>query len=134
MIRVHQVSGELVWDFNHNQLPTMLRLKSLNLSNNSECPLCNSGPETDDHLMLTCPEKSNITIWLRIQLTKLGCLKPLSSAINGDIGTCNNKKKILHLIQTYIITTWTDRCNNCTPTINELHDLWVNLQYRKISH
>ena len=126
--------GELIWDFNHNQLPTMLRLKSLHLSANGECPLCNSGPETDDHLMLTCPEKSNIILWLRIQLTKLGCLKPLSSAINGDIGTCTKKKRILLLIQAYITITWTARCNNCTPTINELHNLWDNLHHKKHSH
>ncbi|XP_045034598.1 uncharacterized protein LOC123475663 [Daphnia magna] len=92
-------NAELVWDFNHNQLPTKMRLNSLNLSNNDQCPLCNAGQETDDHLMLLCKEKVDISLWLRIQLTKLGCLKPLKSAINGDVGNGPNKKKILALIQ-----------------------------------
>ncbi|XP_045023984.1 uncharacterized protein LOC123468970 [Daphnia magna] len=100
-------NAEVVWDFNHNQLPTKMRLNSLNLSNNDQCPLCNAGQETDDHLMLLCKEKVDISLWLRIQLTKLGCLKPLKSAINGDVGNGPNKKKILALIQSYIITVWT---------------------------
>jgi hypothetical protein len=95
-------NAEMVWDFNHNQLLTNMRLTSLKLSKNDQCPLCNAGQETDDHLMLLCTEKVDISLWLRIQLTKLGCLKPLHSAINGDVGNGPNKKKILHLIQSYI--------------------------------
>ncbi|KAK4030456.1 hypothetical protein OUZ56_023557 [Daphnia magna] len=64
-------NAEVVWDFNHNQLPTKMRLNSLHLSNNDQCPLCNAGQETDDHLMLLCKEKVDISLWLRIQLTKL---------------------------------------------------------------
>jgi hypothetical protein len=100
-------NAELVWDFNHNQFPTKMRLTSTNLSNNDQCPLCNGGQETDDHLMFLCTEKVEIVLWLRIQLTKLGCLKPLKAAINGDVGNGPNKKKILALIESYIITVWT---------------------------
>ncbi len=120
-------TGELVWDFNHNQLPTMLRLKSLRLSDNDQCPLCNSGAESDEHLMLTCPEKFNIANWLRTQLTKHGCSKPLRSAIHGDVGNTNNKKSVLALIQAFIIVTWTARTNNTVPTINELKAFWTSL-------
>ncbi|XP_045022908.1 uncharacterized protein LOC123466842 [Daphnia magna] len=116
-------NAELVWDFNHNQLPTKMRLNSLNLSNNDQCPLCNAGQETDDHLMLLSKEKVDISLWLRIQLTKLGCLKPLKSAINGDVGNGPNKKKILALIQSYIITVWTGRSQNFTPAITEIQSL-----------
>jgi hypothetical protein len=49
-------NAELVWDFNHNQLPTNLRLTSLRISDHDQCPLCNAGQETDDHLMLLCTE------------------------------------------------------------------------------
>ena len=44
--------GELVWDFNHNQLATKSRLKSLHLSDDDTCSYCNNEPETDEHLML----------------------------------------------------------------------------------
>jgi hypothetical protein len=124
-------NAELVWDFNHNQLPTNMRLTSLKLSENDQCPLCNTEPESDDHLMLLCPEKSNINLWLRIQLTKLKCLKPLTSAIHGDIGNGPNKKKILALIQSYIITVWTARSKNLTPAINEIQSLWLSLLHSK---
>jgi hypothetical protein len=120
-------NAELVWDFNHNQLPTKMRLTSTNLSNNDQCPLCNGGQETDDHLMLLCSEKADIVLWLRIHLTKLGCLKPLKAAINGDVGNGPNKKKILALIQSYIITVWTARSQNLTPAINEIQSLWSSL-------
>ncbi|XP_045023201.1 uncharacterized protein LOC123467289 [Daphnia magna] len=126
-------NAELVWDFNHNQLPTKMRLNSLNLSNNDQCPLCNAGQETDDHLMLLCKEKVDISLWLRIQLTKLGCLKPLKSAINGDVGNEPNKKKILTLIQSYIITVWTGRSQNFIPAINEIQSLWSRLLHSKNS-
>ncbi|KAI9550941.1 hypothetical protein GHT06_004468 [Daphnia sinensis] len=124
-------NAELVWDFNHNQLPTKMRLTSLNLSNDDQCPLCNDGQETDDHLMLLCIEKMDISLWLRIQLTKLGCLKPLKSAINGDVGNGPNKRKILALIQSYIITVWTSRSHNLTPAINEIQSLWSSLLLSK---
>ncbi|XP_045032660.1 uncharacterized protein LOC123474515 [Daphnia magna] len=127
-------NAELVWDFNHNQLPTKMRLNSLNLSNNDQCPLCNAGQETDDHLMLLCKEKVDISLWLRIQLTKLGCLKPLKSAINGDVGNGPNKKKILTLIQSYIITVWTGRSQNFIPAINEIQSLWSRLLHSKTLH
>ena len=120
-------NAELVWDFNHNQLPTKMRLTSTNLSNNDQCPLCNGGQETDDHLMLLCSEKADIVLWLRIHLTKLGCLKPLKAAINGDVGNGPNKKKLLALIQSYIITVWTARSQNLTPAINEIQSLWSSL-------
>ncbi|XP_045034572.1 uncharacterized protein LOC123475645 [Daphnia magna] len=126
-------NAEVVWDFNHNQLPTKMRLNSLNLSNNDQCPLCNAGQETDDHLMLLCKEKVDISLWLRIQLTKLGCLKPLKSAINGDVGNGPNKKKILALIQSYIITVWTGRSQNFTPAITEIQSLWSRLFHSKNS-
>ncbi|XP_045035115.1 uncharacterized protein LOC123475941 [Daphnia magna] len=126
-------NAELVWDFNHNQLPTKMRLNSLNLSNNDQCPLCNAGQETDDHLMLLCKEKVDISLWLRIQLTKLGCLKPLKSAINGDVGNGPNKKKILALIQSYIITVWTGRSQNFTPALKEIQSLWSRLLHSKNS-
>jgi hypothetical protein len=124
-------NGELVWDFNHNQLPTKMRLRSLSLSNNDQCPLCNAGQETDDHLMLLCKEKVDISLWLRIQLTKLGCVKPLKAAINGDVGNGPNKKKILALIQAYIITIWTGRNQNSTPAMNEIQSLWSRLLHSK---
>jgi len=120
-------NAELVWDFNHNQLPTKMRLTSTNLSNNDQCPLCNGGQETDDHLMLLCSEKADIVLWLRIHLTKLGCLKPLKAAINGDVGNGPNKKEILALIQSYIITVWTARSQNLTPAVNEIQSLWSSL-------
>ncbi|XP_045036924.1 uncharacterized protein LOC123477595 [Daphnia magna] len=120
-------NAELVWDFNHNQLSTKMRLTNLNLSNNDQCPQCNAGQETDDHLMLLCKEKVDNSLWLRIQLTKLGCLKPLKSAINGDVGNGPNKKKILALIQSYIITVWTGRSQNFTPAINKIQSLWSRL-------
>jgi len=120
-------NAELVWDFNHNQLPTNKRLTSLKLSTNDQCPLCNAGKEIDDHLMLLCAEKADINLWLRIQLTKLRCLKPLQSAINGDVGNGPNKKEMLALIQSYIITVWTARSQNLTPAINEIQSFWSSL-------
>jgi hypothetical protein len=129
--KVKGKNAELIWDFNHNQLPTNMRLTSLRLSDNDRCPSCNAGQETDDHLMLLCTEKFNISLWLRIQLTKLGCLKPLQSAINGDVGNGPNKKKILALIQSYIITVWTARSQNNTPAINEVQSLWSSLLHSK---
>ena len=120
-------NAELVWDFNHNQLPTKMRLTSTNLSNNDQCPLCNGGQETDDHLMLLCSEKADIVLWLRIHLTKLGCLKPLKAAINGDVGNGPNKKKLLALIESYIITVWTARSQNLTPAINGIQSRWSSL-------
>ena len=127
-------TGELVWDFNHSQLPTMLRLKRLRLSDDDQCPLCNSGAESDEHLMLTCPEKFNITNWLRIQLTKHGCSKPLRSSIHGDVGNPNNKKSVLALIQAFIIVIWTARTNNTVPTINELKAFWTSLLHKNKQH
>jgi hypothetical protein len=91
------------------------------------------GQETDDHLMLPCTEKVDISLWLRIQLTKVGCLKPLNSAINGDVGNGPNKKKILHLIQSYITIVWTARSQNLTPAINEIQSLWSSLLHSKNS-
>jgi hypothetical protein len=126
-------NAELIWDFNHNQLPTNMRLTSLKLSDKDQCPLCNAGQESDDHLMLLCPEKFNLNVWLRIQLTKLGCLKPLQSAIHGDVGNIANKKKALALIQSYITTIWTARSKNHTPAINEVKSLWENLLRSKTS-
>ena len=126
-------NAELVWDFNHNQLPTKMRLTSLRLSRNDQCPLCNGDQETDDHLMLLCSEKVHISLWLRIQLTKLGCQKPLKSTINGDIGNGPNKEKILALIQSYIITVWTARSQNLTPAINEIQSLRSSLLHSKNS-
>ncbi|EFX80024.1 hypothetical protein DAPPUDRAFT_103888 [Daphnia pulex] len=126
-------NAELVWDFNHNQLPTKMRLTSLRLSRNDQCPLCNGGQETDDHLMLLCSEKFHISLWLRIQLTKLGCQKPLKSTINGDVGNGPNKEKKLALIQSYIITVWTARIQNLTPAINEIQSLWSSLLHSKNS-
>jgi len=85
--------GELVWDYNHNQLPTKLRLYRLHRSDDDQCPICNCHtPETDDHLMLLCPARQDIQSWLRIQLTKLHCTKPIRDAIHGDIGACPTKK------------------------------------------
>jgi hypothetical protein len=127
MAKIKGINAELIWDFNHNQLPTNMRLTSLKLSVNDQCPRCNAEQETDDHLMLLCTEKVNINLWLRIQLTKLGCLKPLRSAINGDVGNGPNKKKMLALIQSYIITVWTARSQNLTPAINEIQSLWSSL-------
>jgi hypothetical protein len=121
------MNAELIWDLNHNQLPTNMRLKTLKLSDNDLCPLCEKDQETDDHLMLLCQEKFNLNIWLRVQLTKLGCLKPLHSAIHGDVGTFTHKKKALALIQAYITTVWTARSKNLTPAINEVQSLWSNL-------
>ncbi|EFX63486.1 hypothetical protein DAPPUDRAFT_268351 [Daphnia pulex] len=126
-------NAELVWDFNHNQLPTKMRLTSLRLSRNDQCPLCNGGQETDDHLMLLCSEKVDISLWLRIQLTKLGCQKPLKSTINGDVGNGPNKEKILTLIQFYIITVWTAQSQNLTPAKNEIQSLWSSLLHSKNS-
>ena len=72
-------------------------------------------------------------LWLRIQLTKLGCLKPLRSAINGEVGNGPNKKKMLALIQSYIITVWTARSQNLTPAINEIQSLWSSLLHKENS-
>ena len=127
MAKIKGRNAELVWDFNRNQLPTNKRLTSLKLLPNDQWPLCNAGQETDDHLMLLCAEKVDINLWLRIQLTKLRCLKPLQSAINGDVGNGPNKKKILALIQSYIMTVWTARSQNLTPAINEIQYFWSSL-------
>jgi hypothetical protein len=125
--KIKGINYELVWNFNHNHLPTKMRLKSLKLSNNDQFPLCNASQETDDYMILLCTEKVDISLCLRIPLTKLGLLKPLKSAINGDVGNGPSKKKILALIQTYIITVWTARCENLTPAINEKQSLWPSL-------
>jgi exonuclease III len=125
--KIKGLNAELIWDFNQNQLPTNMRLKALKLSDNDLCPLCEKDQETDDHLMLMCQEKFNLNIWLRVQLTKLGCLKPLQSAIHGDVGTLIHKKKALALIQSYITTVWTARSKNATPAINEVQSLWSKL-------
>lgn len=82
--KIKEINAELVWNFNHNQLTTNMRLKSLKLSYNDQCPLCNASQQTDDYIILLCTEKVDISLWLRISLTKFGCLKPLKSAINGD--------------------------------------------------
>ena len=49
--------GEMVWDYNHNQLATKPCLKSLRLSDDDVCPVCNLEMETDYHLMLHCPAR-----------------------------------------------------------------------------
>ena len=115
--------GELVWDYNHNQLPTKLRLIRLHRSDDDQCPICNEGAESDDHLMLLCPARNNITTWLRVQLTKLHCTKPVRDAIHGDIGACPNRKRTLALIQTYITANWTARTRLQVPTVSELRSL-----------
>jgi hypothetical protein len=124
--------GELVWDYNHNQLPTKLRLYRLHRSDDDQCPICNcQTPETDDHLMLLCPARQDIQSWLRIQLTKLHCTKPIRDAIHGDIGACPTKKRTRLLIQVYITANWTARTHNRVPTISELQSLWQTLLHQQ---
>ena len=119
--------GELVWDYCHNQLPTKARLKSLHLATNDTCPMCNTEAETDEHLMLNCPTRNNISTWLRVQLTKLKCTSPIPNAIYGDIGSCTNRRSGLTLIRAYITATWTARTRLKVPTVSELQSLWQAL-------
>lgn len=120
--------GEVVWDFNHNQLPTKLRQNHLGITEDDLCPICKTEPETDDHLMLDCPARHENRIWLRLQLTKLKCTKPIRDAIHGDIGACPKRRPALELIRAYITTTWTSRTRLCIPTISELRTQWDSLQ------
>ena len=119
--------GELVWDYCHNQLPTKPRLKSLHLTTEDACPMCKTEPETDEHLMINCPTRHENSTWLRVQLTKLHCKKPIRDAIYGDIGSCTNRRSALTLIRAYITATWTARTQNNVPTISELDALWKAL-------
>ena len=125
--KINGREGELVWDYYHNQLPTKPRLKSLHLTSDEACPICKSGPETDEHLMINCPVRTETSSWLRVQLTKLHCKKPIRDAIYGDIGSCSNRRSALTLIYAYITTTWTSRTQLKVPTISELQANWQAL-------
>ena len=127
--------GELMWDFNHNQLPSQLRQLSLQHSPSKACPLCKSPTstieETDDHLMLECPSREAALEWLKTKMRESGCVSPLQSAIRGDVGICPKPTQARRAILVYVIINWEARKRHQPPTVSELGELWETLQHHR---
>ena len=127
--------GELVWDFNHNQLPSQLRQLSLHHATSNICPLCTSltasAEETDEHLMLECKSREAALGWLKEKMAESGCVSPLHSAIRGDVGSCPKPTQARRAVMTYIVVNWEARKHHQPPTVSELSDFWEALQHHR---
>lgn len=119
---------DTIFLFYHNLLPTKARLKRHGATADDLCPLCKRYKETDAHLMLQCPKRWETRTWLRRKLLEQQCNAPLKQVIYGDFGSCQNRKTIGKLIETYILANWDARTNKEVPMISELDNLFEFLR------
>ncbi|ORX42270.1 hypothetical protein DM01DRAFT_1266830, partial [Hesseltinella vesiculosa] len=49
------------WRYLHNKLPSRKRMVDRQAHFDTDiCPICHQEPETDDHLLVSCPPKWNV--------------------------------------------------------------------------
>lgn len=86
--RIRGREGEMVWDWNHNQLPAELHQKHLQITEDYLCPICKTEPETDNHLTLDCLARHENKTGFRIQhvrnLSETQFMETLATAQKGD--------------------------------------------------
>ncbi|KAL0662481.1 hypothetical protein Bca4012_099318 [Brassica carinata] len=101
----------LAWLFTLNRCPTRDRLINLGLSVDPNCMLCNTAPESRDHLLFQC--SYSWEVWsqtaTRCQITPPRDWASLLPFMNGLTLPKNHKKLILLAWQCTIYLLWSER-------------------------
>ena len=119
---------DIMFLFNHRLLATGERCHRLKMSPTATCNFCQQADESDEHLLLHCPERQNIATWLEGKIRQHGCNTPPIEYIRGHLGPVRSTRKLFALIAAYVYTTWKARTPRLRiPTEDEVEKLWQQL-------
>ena len=119
---------EAMFLFNQRLLLTKLRCHRFDNKTDPSCPICKTAPETDEHLMLECPSRTEIRHWLEGTIRRLGCGTPPEDFIRGHLGKIANPRTAFTLVAAYVYSTWTERNRQRVPLESEIGNLWASIR------
>ena len=119
---------EAMFLFNQRLLLTKLRCHRFDKKTDSTCPICKTAAETDEHLMLECPSRTEIRRWLEETIRRLGCGTPPEDFIRGHLGNITNPRIAFTLVAAHVYTTWTERNRQRVPLKSEVERPWISIR------
>lgn len=115
---------ETMFLFNHRLLPTGARCHRLGISTTPNCNFCQTEPETDEHLMLLCPARQAVAMWLERTLRLHGCTTLPVEFIRGHLGPAQDTHRLFALVAAYIHINWRERRSRRVPSEEEITRVW----------